>query len=90
VITIGDVARACGVSVEQLPVQRFLEDLCRNGLMVSSDGSYAPIRYAIQTGALVVASYDDTDDDHGGYDSGDRRDHGGDALTGWDINISID
>lgn len=88
-ITIGDVVPARGVPVEQLPVQRLLEELCRNGLMLrNNDGSYAPTTYAIQTGALVAASHNDTDDNRGGHDSEDKQDHGSDVLTGWDINIS--
>jgi hypothetical protein len=59
VITIEDVARARGVSVEQL-----LDNMFRNALMVrNNDGSYAPTHYAIQAGALVFVGHDDADGD---------------------------
>lgn len=91
VITIGDVVRARGVPVEQLPIEQLWEDLCRNGLMVrNSDGSYTLTNYAVQTDTLVVACHGDTDSDRGTHDSGDTQDHSGAPHTGWDININID
>lgn len=91
VITIGDVVRAGGVPVEQLPVEQLWEDLRRNGLMVrNNDGSYTLTQHAVQADGLVVAGQGHTDDDRGSHDRGDRQDHGGDAQTGWDIDVNID
>jgi hypothetical protein len=91
VITIGDVVRASGVAIEQLPIEQFWEDLRRNGLMVrDNDGSHALTNYAVQAGELVVVGHGDTEDDRSSHDSGDRQDHSRDTHTGWDIDISID
>jgi hypothetical protein len=87
-ITIGDVARARGV-----PVERLLEDTCRNALMFrNDDGSYAPTNYAIQTGALVFVGHGDMVDGNSvGHDGGGSEDDGGDdAKTGWGIDIDLD
>jgi hypothetical protein len=78
VITIGDVARARGV-----PVERLLEDMCRNALMFrNGDGSYAPTNYAIQTGGLVFVGYGAVVDGvgHGGGGSEDDGDDDEDRL----------
>lgn len=88
VITMGDVARARGV-----PVERLLEDMCRNALVVrNDDGSYAPTNYAIQAGALIFVGHGDVVNGGSvGHDGGGSEDEGDDdANTGWGIDIDLD